>query len=290
MREIPIKTGVGSTAVEFTSDTSNNHDPYIIGVFAEEHCGKTRLGLTGPSGVGCVLTEMKSYVTLDKDSREFGKTIFKPKDPMSLIVNPRTVAMKPDDFERQKFYIAHVKKFEDTVYGLLEHKDVNMLLIDKFSHYCGWKEWSINGMNEKFLKVGTQLYKDKREVVQSIIDFMNSLSQYKKPVLLTCASQGDYDMVDKDKKPLRNTWDCKPFKFLGSHCNIVVELVSNKRWNPESEHEDRSWHYGLNVRRCQKNPVLEGPQGALLLKDESIGLANLIAAVDEEASLEDWVS
>lgn len=287
MKEVQYK--IGNSNVEFTSDTSNNVDPYIIGVFANEHCGKTRLALTGPSGVGCVITEMKSYVTLDKDSVELGKKIFKPKDPLSLIVNGRHVSGLKDDVERQRFYAAHVKKVEDTVFGLLEHKEVNLVMLDKFTHYCAWVEFAINGMSEKFIKVQGKLYQDKKEVIQHIIDFLNSLSQYGKPVLLLCAAKDDYEVLDSEKKPVRKTWDCGSFKFLGSHANITVELVDNKRWEAGSTDERKAWHWRMNVRRCQKNPGLEGLEGNPLLEDDMISLGNLISTVDPGVDVERWM-
>lgn len=287
MKTVPYK--IGDSGVEFTSDTSNNVDPHIIGVFADEGCGKTRLALTGPSGVGCVVTEMKSYVTLDKDSVELGKKILKPKDPLSLIVNSRAVSAIPMDIDKQRFYAKHVKKVEDTVFGLLEHPDVNIVMMDKFTHYCAWVEWSINGLQEKFIKVQGKLYQDKKEVIQHIIDFLNSLSQYGKPVVLLCAAKDDYDVLGSDGKPVRKTWDCGSFKFLGSHTNTTVELVNNKLWESGSDNPKRNWHWRLNVRRCQKNPGLEGLEGNPLLEDEAISLGNLISIVDPNVDVERWM-
>lgn len=212
MKETIVKIG----GIDFTSDTTSNKDPYIIGVFADEHCGKTRLGLTGPSGVGCVVTEMKSYVTLDKDSAELGKKIFKPKDPLALISNSRKVSILASDVERQKHYIALTKNIENATFGLLEHKDVNLVMVDKFTHYCAWKEFAINGIGENFVKIEGKLVQRKAEVVQAIIDFLSSLSQYGKPVLLLCSSKPDWDMLDKDKKPLRNAANCASFYYRKS--------------------------------------------------------------------------
>lgn len=282
-----MKIGKGDDAVEFTSEISTNIDPYIIGVFADEHSGKTRLPLTGPSGIGCVITEMKSYVTLDKDSKELGKRIFKPKDPMALIVSSRKVSAMKNDVERQMFYQEHCKRFEDTTFGLLEHKDVNLVMIDKFTHYCVWKEFAINGIGENFVKIDGKLVQRKKEVIQAIIDFMNSLSQFGKPVVLTCASKPDYDVVDKEKKPLRDIWDCGSFYFLGSHTNLTVELQNNKQFDEEKK--GKGWKYRLNVRTCQKNPNLQGPDGQGLLEDDAIGLPQLIQAVDPDCDLEAWM-
>lgn len=281
--------------IEFTDSISANTDPYIIGVFGEESVGKTRFALTGPEVVGCVPLEMKAYLTLDKDSQEFGKRIFKPKDPMSLIVGKRKIDAMKDDAERQKFYMEHVAKVKETTYQLLENKDVKLVMIDKFTTYCVHQEYAINGFTPKFVKIGNQVRQSKAEVRQSIIDFVNSLSQFGKPVILNCATKADYDVVDAKGEPMRNTWDCGAFYMLGSHCNLIVELATNPMWdlkragNSDEAAARYGWKYACNVRRCQRNPGLEGPEGNPLLKDENIALPGLIQAVDPSADIEAWL-
>lgn len=281
--------------VEFTDSIGANTDPYIIGVFGEESVGKTRFALTGPEVVGCVPLEMKAYLTLDKDSQEFSKRIFKPKDPMSLIVGKRKVDAMKDDAERQKFYMEHVAKVKETTYQLLEHKEVRLVMIDKFTTYCVHTEYAINGFTPRFVKIGNMVRQSKAEVRQSIIDFVNSLSQFKKPVVLNCATKADYDVVDAKGEPMRNTWDCGAFYMLGSHANLVVELVTNPHWDLKraghsAEAESKyGWKYGLNVRRCQRRPELEGPEGNPLLRDDQITLPNLIQAVEPDVNIDMWV-
>src|SRR5262245_37886321 len=244
-----IQNKIGGIEIADLEVPQINTDPYIIALFAEENCGKTRFTMTGKELIGCVPLEMKAYKTLDKDSAVLGKKLIKPKDPMSLIVNIRSVSIR-DNHKQQLFYLEHVKKVEDYIFALLAHKDVHTIMIDKFTTYCTWKEYAINGMTEKYIKVEGKVYKDKKEVNQGIIDFLNSLSQWKKTVILTNATKDDYDVVGPDKKPIRRTWDS--FKYLGSHCNLVCELVDNKHWDVNKPDSDKhNWHYGLSVRRCQ---------------------------------------
>lgn len=285
MIEKPMKIG----DVEFTSNTENNRDPHIIAVFGDEHSGKTRLAMSGPSGIGCVITEMKSYKTLDKDSREFGKQIFKPKDPLALMAIKRKADMMESDVARQKYYQTAVKRIEQTTYALLEHKDVKLLMFDKFTHYCIWKEFAINGMSENFVKVEGKLVQRKSEVVQGIIDFLTDLSQFDKPVMLLCSTKPDFDVVDKDKKPLRSKENCGSFYYLGSHVNLSVETVNNARWNPSSDKPHESWRYRLNVRQSQIRPELQGPEGNPLLEDDAITLGNLMMMVDPDCNTDDWI-
>jgi hypothetical protein len=275
--------------VEFTSDTSNNNDPHIIAVFGEEHSGKTRLCLSGPSGVGCIVTEMKSYKTLDKDATEFGKKIFKPKDPLALMAVKRKADMMETDVKRQMYYKEVVTRIEQTTYALLEHKEVNLLMFDKFTHYCHWKEYAINGMSENFVKVEGKLVQRKAEVIQGIIDFLTDLSQFGKPVMLLCSTKPDFDVVDKDKKPLRAKENCGSFYYIGSHVNLSVETTNNALWKPDSEKANEKWRYRLNVRQAQIRPELQGPEGNPLLEDDEITLANLICQIDPNADPDQWM-
>lgn len=268
--------------VDFTSESIVNTDPYIIALFGEENVGKTRFPLTGPDPVAYIPLEMKAYVTLDKDGKEFGKKVLKPKDPMSLIVGERKVGPMMD-VEKQKFYIEHVKKVKETIYALLEHKDTRVVVIDKFTTLCIWIEYAVNGMTPKYVKIDGTPKQSKAEVRQSIIDFVNSLSQFKKTVVLNCASKGDYDVVDAKGEPLRNTWDCGAFYMLGSHANLVCELEDNPYHDPGKTGDKYSWKYQMNVRRCQKNPALEGPEGNPLMRDDEITLPSLIQYVEGDS-------
>lgn len=284
------ETKVSIAGMEFVSSSSTkNDDPYIIALFGEENVGKTRLPLTGPSPIGVIPLEMKSFVTLDKGAAEFGKQVLMPKDRTALMVPKRKVDTMKDDVERQKFYIEHVKKVKDAIYGLLESKDVKLVLIDKFTTFCIWQEYAINGMTPKFIKVEGKVYQSKSEVRQSLIDFVNSLSGYKKPVILNCATKGDYEVLDASGNPARNTWDCGCFYMLGSHANLVCELEDNKLWNPAKAGDKFQWHYQLNIRRCQRNPELEGPIGNPALRDDEITLPMLVQLVEPEADLSDWM-
>jgi hypothetical protein len=282
------ETKVGG--VEFDSELGGNHDPYIIALFGDENCGKTRFPLTGPEVIAYVPLEMKSYATVEKDAEELGKKVFKPKNPSDLLVPKRRVDAMKDDIERQKFYAQHIAKVKDVVYTMLEHDDVRAVVVDKFTTFCVWQEYAINGMTPKYVKIEGKVMQSKSEVRQSIIDFVNSLSAYGKTVVLNCAAKGDYDVVDAQGSPLRNTWDCGAFYMLGSHANLVCELKDNVYWDPKKTGDKYAWHYALSVRRCQRNPGLEGPEGNPLLRDEEITLPGLIQAVEQDKfDIERWL-
>lgn len=280
-----IETKVGGISVATKSKVKRGK---IIGLFAAENCGKTRFCLTGKDKIGCAPLEMKAYPTLEKDAIEFGKDIIVPVDPFDLIVQIRKVSTMKTEHEQQLFYISHIKKVQEYVFSLLEHKDVNTVMIDKFTTLCAWFEFAVNGMQEKYVKVDGKVYKARGELNQTISDFLNSLSQFGKTVILTNATKDDYDVLGPDGKPARQTWES--FRYMGSHVNLVCELIDNKYWDPNKPDKDKhNWHYGLNIRRCQDDSLMEGPQGQMFLKDDQITLANLVVGTDPKADIEQYI-
>lgn len=281
------------------ADSNGRNNPltngYIISLFGHENVGKTRFALSGPGPVGFVPLETKAYPTIEKDGDDAGVEVVRPSDQHALLVNPRKVNMYEDTKERtrvaaqQLYYIEHVKKVEAYTYGLLESDEIRAVCIDKFNTYCNWVQFAVNGMEEKFVKTSTGVYKDRKEINQHIVDFLNSLGQYGKLVILNNATRGDYDgPLDSEKKPQRQTWE--GFKYLGSHSNLVVELVNNPLWHPEKNGEKYDWKYKLNIRRCQHKPELEGPDGEGLLKDDMITIPRLMKKVlGERYVAEQWV-
>lgn len=268
--------------IEFDEDLGNS-DPYIIGSFGPEGTGKTRLPITGPELIGFIPLENKSYFTITKDATEMGKRVLKPKDPQALIVDPRKIYDYDDD-KLKKFYQDQVKRVTDTIYGMLAHPDVKVVVVDKFGQLSHWIEFAVNGMKGKFKKIKEQVIQDKSESNQEIIDLINSFSKFKKPVILTHACKDEFL---NDKRSGRQTWD--GFKFLGSHCNVILEHKTNIKWDPASDDEDKNWQFSVSVRKCQRNPSLEGPQGQNLLKDSDILLARLIQEIDPGADIEEWM-
>ncbi len=280
--------------VELTDQPQDSQDPYIIGTFGGEGTGKTQFPLTGPELVAVVPLERKSYFTIEKYERETGKRILRPKNPDVMIVNMRKAtqlemqvkAVKTEkdketaDLALRKYYRNYVERIKDVTYGLLEHSDVRLCCIDTFGQMCSLIDSALYGFSDKFIKVEGKLYKDRREYNQEIIDFLNSLSSYHKSIVLTHKMKDEYG---KGGPTGRGTWE--GFKFLGNHTNVICEFSSNKKWNPSSEDESKSWHWEMNVRTCQRNPQLEGPDGNPVLRDESISFAGLIMAIDPEADV-----
>ncbi len=272
---------------ELVVDENGFQSPPIIGIFGNEHVGKTRFGITLPDPIAFLPLEVKSYETLKKDSVELNKRIIKPKDPYELIPGMRLLNAMKDDSERQQYYINHVKLIETMTYKHLENPNVRSVVIDKFTTYTQYKEYAVNGMVDKARPMtGGGMFKPRGELRQQITDFIISLSQFGKPVVLLCAEKPDYDVTDSEGKPIRRTWDCNAYPFLGSHCNITCQIESNEKWQLNSSQKDKKWKYRLNVRRCQFNPSLEGPEGNPLLEGDEISYPALMQAINPDVDVD----
>ncbi len=277
-----IETKIGG--IEFSTDAKTLDNPWVIAPFGPENAGKTRLALTGPSGVGWVPLEMKTYKTLEKDAQALGKAIFKPKNPEEFMVPMRQV-MGLSAVEQQLWYKGHVNRILDWTYGLLEHPDVRIVCIDKFTSLCAFIEFKVNGTEDKVIKIDGKVYKPRAEFNQACQDFITSLAKYKKPVILNCADKDDYEVLYNDK-PFRKTWEA--YKYLGSHANCVVEMTKNRVWDEakgkvsQQAWDKYGWKYKMNVRTCQTRPELEGIEGNPLLFDDDITLSNLVYNIDPD--------
>jgi hypothetical protein len=172
----------------------------------------------------------------------------------------------------------------DVIYGMLEHPDVKVLLIDKWTTYCTWVEFAVNGMaGKKYIRINDKVFVDKKESNQEIIDVMNSFSQYRKTVVLTNSEKAEY----ANDKPT-NRQIAEGFKYLGSHTNVLIHLEENKFWKDGSSIEGKAWKFRLNVRKAQGATHLEGLEGNPLLTNDDITLPNLILNVEGDKFDQDY--
>lgn len=276
------KVGLDKSPITF-DDGPIAEDNYIIASFGPEGSGKTKFYLSGPGPIGVVPLENKAFKTLSKDGQEMGKRIIKPRDPHALIVDPRKLYGK-DDAALKTFYTDQVERTVHTIFGLLDHKETVLVAVDKFGQLCRWIEFSVNGMSGKFKKIKDKVIQDKGESNQEIIDLLNAFSKYKKPIILTHACKDEFV---NDNRSGRQTWE--GFRFLGSHTNVLIEHRTNLKWDPNSDDEARSWQFSLSVRKCQRNPSLEGPEGQDMLKDGEVALPMLVQRIDPGADLDAWM-
>lgn len=266
------------------SDTSTSTNPLITLAFGEDFTGKSRFGATGPEVVGCVPLDRKTRATFERVCREQGKRYLLPKHDLVREGNPiirggwaatdEEIDAKEEAaiIERtKKEYRQHVNRVKEITWALHDNRDVQIVMIDLFEQFYQDMLFAHYGrVGHVIKKIGKtdKIYKDTSEANQEIVDFVNSIAD--KHLILTHRTKDEYF---KDVKTGKMTWS--GYKWLGHCCNLVVEFVKNRQFDPTSEDERKSWHYGLSVVRSIDNVELEGPAGQLVLKDEWITFENL---------------
>ena len=152
--------------------------------------------------------------------------------------------------------------------------DVQTIVIDlaeqlfndiKYAHY------GRTGTKVRAMPSGKK-YKDTSEAEQEFVDLINGLAT--KHLILTHRRK---EIYEKDQATGRFSWS--GYKWLGHNCNLIIEHVNNRRYDPTSEDENKNWHYGVNIIKCLHKPELEGPDGKLCLKDEFVTFEMLAAMV-----------
>jgi hypothetical protein len=279
--------------VQFTESLDSNETPWIIGLFGREGSGKTRLPITGPEVIGYIPLEKKSYKTISDVGKELGKRVIVPKNSEQFIINSRKANMlsvyegtsekaKGEANNKLKaYYREYADRIYDATYAMLEHGEIRTVVIDTFTQMCGILESANYGFEDKMIRIESQVYKDKRDYRQEVIDFLNSLPGYNKTVWLLHRERAEYAHGKDTGRKVH-----EGFQFLGNYTNLLLHAESNPKWNPNSEDEDKSWHWALSCRTVQANPTLEGPDGYRMLKDDEISFSNLIMAIDPNVDMD----
>jgi hypothetical protein len=286
MKEIQLQTPSGRN-MEFTDETGGHEEKLIVLVWGEEHVGKSRLGVTGPDVVGFIPTDRKSRYTAEKTAKEFGKKMLMPKNDfvrealkgvraakLTEEKNDAEIAKMTEDSKKE--YRSLVNQVKECAWTLYDRSDVELIEIDLFSQFYEDMKYAHYGRTGHVVKrlSGTKMFKSTEQADQEIIDFVNSLTG--KHLVLTHKSKEEYV---NDKNTGNRVW--QGFKGMGHLCNLQVEMVVNKRFDPTSDKPEHQWHYGLNVVKSLHNPMLEGAAGQLLLTDDMISFENLMTAVFE---------
>lgn len=306
MNEVKVKAPTKKDIASLFSDGSeeaasqSSSAPLIILAFGEDFTGKSRFGATGPEVIGCVPLDRKTRATFERTCKELGKRYLIPKQDLvregNMVVRGRRQELleaKEDektDSEiakivetTKKAYRAHVNMVMEMTWALHDNPDVQVIMIDLFEQFYQDMIYAHYGrVGHIVKKIGTtgKVYKDTSDANQEIVDFINSISD--KHLILTHRTKDEYF---KDVKTGKMTWS--GYKWLGHSCNLAIEFVKNRAWDPDSEDAKKSWHYGLNVAKSTDNVMLEGPAGQLALKDEFITFEMLQSLVlgDSNGSL-----
>lgn len=270
--------------VEFLQDFSNSIG-YAIGSFGRYGSGKSRLGVTGPDITGIIPIDKKTRRTVETVMKEMGKVygrnILMPPENFIEYVNPfKAEAMEEE--EAKRFYQERVDRIKDVAHSLLNNKDVRLIVFDTFEEYYKNMLYAFYGKKgSKFKKTDKdRTYQDRSEANTDCHDLIRALSA--KPLLLTNTSKEEWY---KDKVTGRDIWD--GFKNLGYSCEAMIEHQSNSSYIPDDE--NTGWKFRLNVRGCQANFILQGPEGNPLLEDDMITFANLAMAVFPESDPEMFI-
>lgn len=304
MQEVKLKSASGKDLI-FTDDSDvAASTSLIIASFGQDFGGKTRLPITGPDIVGVIPLDRKTRPTVKKTAAEFGRRILMPKQDLVRSGNMVTRAgfsaseealddnkIKEINEDTRKSYRSHVNMVKDVTWTLHANKDVRIIMIDLFEQFyqdvCFAHYGRIGALVRKL--PGDEKFRDTKEADQEIVDFINSIAD--KHLILTHRRKDEYEAppgIRKKKVPTgRDTWS--GYKWIGHNVNLIIEHVVNRVYDPNSGEQDQSWHYGVNVRRCLNNVMLEGPDGQLLMTDEFVTFGNLAAAVFPGTSPEDWV-
>lgn len=271
--------------IQFETKLTSEGDPLIVGVFGPEGSGKTQFPFTGPLNVGCVLYEKKSLPTVRKMAELHGCNLILPKLDL-LKVSPLKLARMKEQ-EAKDFHLARADKVEAAIMAMQGSDQVDIVMVDTFDRFCTDVEFGTNGKTGRFKRIGDKVFQDKTESNQRIIDVMNSFTKH------TILIHKHRDEWVDDKATGRKTW--QGFRFLGNHCNVIVEITRNMEWNEKKAGNSRDskkwsqygWRYRLNVRQCQYRTGLQGAEGNPLLEDEEITFTNLASAVFPEADPEE---
>lgn len=287
MKEIQLKTPSGKP-MAFTDGSDNQEQNLIVICWGVDHSGKSRLGATGPEIAGYVPLDRKTRAIADKTAKLEGRRILMPKHDF-VVESTKGIRSGHGSDEKvdadiaklteatKKQFRQHVDLIKECAYTLYDAPEVKLIEIDLFGQFYEWMKYAYYGRTGSVIKrlTGNKVFKDTSDADQEIIDFVNSLSG--KHLILTHKSTGEY---------LNNVatgaeiW--KGFKHLGHNANLQVEMVLNKKFNPNSEKDSESWHYGLNIVKSLHKPELEGEAGQLILRDEMITFDNLKSMVLED--------
>ncbi len=252
------------------SSPDSNH--LVISAFGPEGTGKTQLITSAPGPIGVVALDRKSRFTIEKRMKELGRTdIFMPPDDFVRHAKPIELSlMKPDKVSA--YYSDHIKAVQEACYKLLEHPDVRTVALDGGSQM--WEDvlFKHYGRNQRIMP------RDRGPANQDMIDFLNAMTG--KHFIITHKMK----QIWENDKPVPGKFEPSCFNGIGHHVTVVVQMMRNDRYNPQANGEQYEWMFGMKVKHCQAEAMLqvEGNDGNFL-KDEEISFQTLAAYVYPDA-------
>lgn len=284
-KPIKIKDVSGKGELEFVGGFSPSHS-FVIGGFGRFGTGKSRFAVTGPDVTGIIPIDQKTRRTVEAAMKEldksYGKNILMPPEDFIKYMRPLE-AEAMDEAKSKEFYRQRVERVKEYAFALLNHRDVRLICLDtawEFFDDIRYAHYGRTGSKFKKLDGDKKGYQDKSEAEREFRDFIRAMKS--KPLLLMHPAKEEWAQpkpgADRKATGL-DTWE--GFKLLGHSCEAVVEFTSNPKYNPNDD--EQAWKFRLNVRGCQANFELQGPDGNPLLEDGMITFNNLCSYVFPDA-------
>lgn len=279
MREIKIEG--------FVSNIRDTVDETIAaGIYGPEGSGKTRLLTTAPDPIGIVPLDRKTRWTVAKVMEEQGKTVLMPKEDFIRHAKPLEL-LSMGEVASKKYYLEHVKRVMDAAYTLLVHKDIRTVAVDSGSQL--WEDILFKnfGRNQRIMP------RDRGPSNQDMIDFLNAMTG--KHFIITFKAKEKWKTITNQKtgeqedKP-SGEFEMAGFNGSGYHLTVVCEMKRNLLYNTENgKGGGKDWQFSLNVKMCQANALIQGPQGQDLLTDDMISFQQLACQIYPNADPQDFI-
>lgn len=250
----------------------------VIATFGIHGAGKTRFGITAPDPIGVIPTNRKTRATAEEMQKELGKVVFMPEKDFIRHANPMEL-MAMEDKAAKTYYAKHVDSVMRAAYTLAQHPDVQTIVIDDFSQLCEDVLFKHYGRTWRIMP------RDRGPFNQDIIDLINAISS--KHVILPHKQSEIWTGGDEGKPT--GKFKAKGFGEIGYHCSVVVEMKKNPNWSENGNHSGPPWKWSMDIKDCQANPELEGPQGKDLLQDDMINFTQLACAIYPDADPKEFM-
>jgi len=251
-------------------------DALAIGLYGQQGSGKTRFCCTAPDPIGFIALDRKARKTVMKTASELGKTVVMPTDDFIRVANPQALASMQID-AAMKHYRAHVDQIKLAAFKLYSHKDIRTIVIDTGSQLWEDMMFANYGRNQRVMP------RDRGPVNQEMIDLLNALSG--KNLIITHKADEIWT-GDGDKAKPSGKFKHAGFRHIEYHINVMAEMVCDERKSRDDE-----GRFYMNVKMCQDNPDIQGPNGTKLLIDEEISFPMLAMKIygDENGNGDQWM-
>lgn len=272
MREIKI---------EGCSTILSPDDKPAIGVFGVEGTGKSRFGATAPDPIGLIPLDKKSKRTFEAISKELGKRIVAPTQPLMSDAKARELSMLDESTKEGADRLkAEYTKVVNSVFELGEkfakHPDIVTIAVDTNTQFYDWIFFSYFGRKSKIKPVS------RAPANQCMIDFINMLRS-KNLVLIHRSKEiwKDTGLKDNEGMPIQapsGKFEQDGFKNIGGFLTVNCEMTRKLKVSTDGREvsDILAEKFKLRLVTCQTDEgvLLEGQE---LLSGEDICWDNLVA-------------